>query len=221
MSDSTDASQLAHRYLVIPGHRRFELFGCHRPMEGPQGERFRRLVARIANEVGIDPGLLVVNAIAEHGTTIYLSSQSVENDEVGLDYWDTLQHSVLASGIPGVGRIRVRRSGNIFQNEQGRNMPGYTFADGPTALLALAAMLKVYHDRISAAGGPSLTTVTRFALVRYAYHASPQRAVELARTAGSGVEVLPARGPAGASSPLRTATIRAVQAIAVSEDYFR
>jgi hypothetical protein len=126
------------------------------------------------------------------------------------------------SGITGVGRIRARRvAGEEFINEQGNSVPVYAFRDGSTALLAFVALLKLYDNRICTVTRDTLKKVTRFALVRYAYNASPGRAIELAGEAAAGIEVLPRRGPAGPSHPLRTATIRAVQAIAISEEYFR
>jgi len=217
-----ESTRLALKYFVIPGHNgRYELFSCDGSLKGPEGERFRQLVIRVADEVGIDRGLLAVNAIAENNVSVFLASRHVESKEVGLDYWNTLRHSVLSSGIPGVGRIQAPDTGRVFRNEAGNDVPIYEFWDGPNALLAFAALLRVYDNRITAAAGPSLPKVTRFALVRYAYNAKPRGALDLARTAASGVEVLPLRGSAGPSHPLRTATVRAVQAIAVSENFFQ
>jgi hypothetical protein len=112
-------------------------------LEERTGERFRRLVIRIAHEVQLDAGLLAVNAIAEHGVSIYLAVREVERQEVGPDYWHSFGRSVLASGVPGVGRIRARRvAGKTFINEQWISVPVYAFHDGATALLGFAAFTK-------------------------------------------------------------------------------
>jgi hypothetical protein len=214
-----ESGTLSETYMVIPGHQRFELFGCDGALQGRDGDRFRQLLVRIADEVGIDRGLLAVNAIAEHGASIYLAIREVESQEVGLDYWETLRSSVMTSGVSGVTRIRAHPvAGRQFRNEQGNLMPVWAFRNGETALLAFAALLKVYDNRVSAAG--TLNRVTRFALVRYAYNRSPRDAVQLAATAAAGTDVLPRTGPAGSSHPLRTATVRAVQGIHLSEEFF-
>jgi hypothetical protein len=201
-----------------------------------KGERFRQRVIAVADQVSIDRGLLAVNAIAEltgSGVEIYLTAHEVMNWIVGLDYWDTLQHAVRRSGLPGVRRIRARRlTGQRFLSEaqalkapaRRRTLPVYLFANGPTALLAMAALLRVYDRQIVAAAGRPLPKVTRFALTRLKFNPGGNDAIALARTAGTGVDVLPTGGPANATTKqgtLRAATIRAVQAVALSEQYFQ
>jgi hypothetical protein len=219
----TESSRLSDEYFVMPGYGRYELFGCHRSLESREGQRLRPLVIRLADEVGVDRGLLAVSAVSEQARiSRYLSLREVESPAVGLDYWVSLQYTVSNSGLPGVTRIRSRRiHTRDFENEQHNVLPRYAFPDGPTALLAFAALLKVYDNRILRAGGSALRKVTRLALVRYAYNHSPNDALVLAQKAASGTEVLAVDGPAGKHHPLRSATIHAVQAFAVSEDFFQ
>lgn len=214
------SSNLSQTYNVMPGHRRNDMFYFDRFLSTQTGRAFISVVRTVANRVGIDPAFLAMNAITEHGMDIYISKNQVFSWQAGLDYWENLSRMVSRSSIQGTSELRARRTGRMFENEQGNQSPEYAFANGANVLLAMAIVLKFYENEIVQAAGSRLTTHARYALVRYAYNYSRRIAKQKAEQVARGLNPLPIRGAAGPRHPLRTATIRAVQTFTIQEGYF-
>jgi hypothetical protein len=216
--------------LQLEGGRN-TLRGFDQNFVGDAGRAFRDRITRIAAMVGVDPGVLAVNALAEIGRSTWMRRGPVENPEVGLDYWHTLRHRVLRA-VPAVrGRIRsaiVRdATGNPvhFTNERGVDTgPRYAFRTGQDALLAMASTLAYLQRRLrtSVRAGvyQALHPAVKFAAIRASYNAGFSRGREMIQRAAEGRDPLIRSGDAGPRRPIRTATLRAGQAIHLSQQVF-
>jgi len=138
--------------------------------KGKRGEQFRQNIGAVAKEMGVDPGLLAANALAEADTRDFwlngvftykkLSSTERASDVAGLDFWESMQAGVKAA-VPAAKDIPHLRPIGWFLQEtdqellkkitdkterqafiEKHRLPVVGFADAKTALRALAAMTK-------------------------------------------------------------------------------
>jgi RHS repeat-associated protein len=140
--------------------------------EGPRGEQFRANVQDAAKEMGVDPGLLAANALAEVDTREFwlngaftfkgTTTTARRSDVAGLDFWVASQTTVKAA-VPAAKGINASQVGWFLQEPQQEELkkiadagqrqvfwekhrlPVVGFADAKTALRALAAMTK-FHE---------------------------------------------------------------------------
>jgi RHS repeat-associated protein len=140
--------------------------------EGPRGEQFRKSVQDAAKEMGVDPGLLAANALAEADTRDFwlngaftfkgTTMTARRSDVAGLDFWVSTQAGVKAA-VPAAKGINASQVGWFLQEPQqeelkkitdagqrkvfieNNRLPVVGFTDAKTALRALAAMTK-FHE---------------------------------------------------------------------------
>jgi RHS repeat-associated protein len=140
--------------------------------EGPRGEQFRKNVQDAAKEMGVDPGLLAANALAEVDTRDFwlngaftfkgTTTTARRSDVAGLDFWVTMQAGVKAA-VPAAKDINASQVGWFLQEPQQEELKKITdagqrqvfweknrlpvvgFTDAKTTLRALAAMTK-FHE---------------------------------------------------------------------------
>jgi len=140
--------------------------------KGPRGEQFRKNVQDAAKEMGVDPGLLAANALAEVDTRDFwlngaftfkgTTTTARRSDIAGLDFWVTSQAGVKAA-VPSAKGINASQVGWFLQEPkqeelkkitdsgqrqvfwEKNRLPVVGFTDAKTALRALAAMTK-FHE---------------------------------------------------------------------------
>jgi hypothetical protein len=210
--------------------RRNELQGFDAAFKGSDGSAFQALVAEVADVVGLDPGLVAVSLLAEvHAPDLWLGAEPVLNIMAGVDYWHS-ESPHIRRAVPGAARISeklvvdARGRPVSWVNEQGNNTgPKHEFASGFDAALAVAAAMAWRHSRLRAAlpdgAYDLLSPGVRFMAVRYAFNRGFGAAKHWLTTAGSGA-TLSRRGEIGSAHPRRTASVRAVQAMHVSQTFF-
>jgi hypothetical protein len=216
--------QLRQQHGVPDKPRRESLDGFDSAFSGRDGARFRSLVETIAAEAGISPGLLAVNALTERDARRdWLTPDPVATWQAGVDDWVSLDKAI-RSRVPGAPRITATATGEVFENELGREIPVFTFGDGRDALRAIAWTLRYAEVRMTDdgwSGYGSLSAGQRFALDRFAFNRGVPAAVNLVRQVGaSGNSVLIDSGDASPSHPQRAATIRAAQAVHLANTVF-
>ena len=201
------------------GDKRNRIDVFDQQFSGKNGARFRNLVETVAAEAGVSPGLLAVNALSERSSAAkWLTADPVQTQESGVDDWGTLAGDI-GSKLPDAPDIPVTDTGEVFTNEQGRDIPVVEFANGRDALRAMAWTLRYAEVRMAegSAAYTSLPPNERYTLQRFAFNRGIPAAVELVR---SGDEVLVKDGDIGPSHPQRTATVRAAQAVHLANAIF-
>lgn len=202
------------------GDKRNRIDGFDQHFSGKNGARFRNLVETVAAEAGVSPGLLAVNALSERTTASkWLTADPVQTQESGVDDWGSLAGDI-RSKLPGAPNIAVTDTGEVFENEQGRDIPVVEFANGRDALRAMAWTLRYAEVRMTEDGAASFAALPpneRYALQRFAFNRGIPGAVELVK---SGDEVLVKNGDIGPSHPQRTATVRGAQAVHLANAVF-
>jgi hypothetical protein len=203
---------------------RDRLDGFDQQFAGRDGARFRNLVETIAREAGISPGLLAVNALTERsGTSSWLTADAVQAQESGVDDWAGLEASI-RDRLPGAPLIPTTATSEVFENEQGREIPIVEFANGRDALRAMAWTLRFAAVRMTEDGSATYSALPpneRYALQRFAFNRGIPAAVDLVRETGaSGESVLVDKGAVGSKHPQRTATVRGAQAVHLANSIF-
>lgn len=193
---------------------------------GKAGTNFIALVRQVAGDVGLDPGLVAVNLIAEYYRDSYLGASKVSSFEVGTDdYYAKLRD--IAAKVPAHAKVRIDKTAGVGKNtnEKGRVVQSITFLSGPDAALASAAYLKhgevVLREEARRLGKDfdALSRETRYMLTRFAFNAGLGAGrAELAK-ALKGQDVL-VRKAAKQAGPRRIATLRAAQAVRVGRKFF-
>jgi hypothetical protein len=208
------------------------LLGFDAALSGAAGARFAARVAAVARRVGLDPGLLVTNLLAEiQRPAVWLSAAPITSPMVGVDYWHEEQTRIRRL-VPAAADVRQSllrdTSGRPrhFINEVGRDTgPIYVFASGGDGMLALASSVAYRNVRLrrSVATGvyDRLTPAVRFAAVRAAFNAGFSVGRRMIQQAAAGRDPLIRRGPVGPRHPRRTASLRAGQALHLSCTVFR
>jgi hypothetical protein len=220
------------RALGIPiNTTRDGLLGFDAEFAGANGTVFRDAVRDAAQQVGLDPGLLATNLLAEiQRRSTWISSAAVESQQVGVDYWHE-ERTRIRAAVPAARSISeaivTDASGQPrhFINEQGNDTgPIYRFATGRDGMLALAAAVAWREVRLRAALHAGtydrLPTAVRFAAVRLAFNAGFSRGKRVVDAAAQGNDPLIRSGPGGPGRPTRAATIRAGQAIHLTQTVF-
>lgn len=203
---------------------RDRLDGFDRHFGGRSGAKLKNLVESVAAEAGISAGLLAVNALTERSSpAAWFTSDGVQTQHAGVDDWATLGPEIQGR-VPGAPAIAAQDTGQVFDNEQGRQIPVLEFANGRDALRAMAWTLRYAEVRMTEDGGAGygdLPAGERYALQRFAFNRGIPAAVELVRqaTGGQGA-VLVDQGAIGPSHPQRTATVRAAQAVHLANAVF-
>jgi len=193
---------------------------------GKAGERFIALVRSVAKAVGLHPGLVAVNLIAETGRDAYLGAGKLSSFQVGTDdYFAKRQH--IAARVPAHAQVRWDQNIGVGLNvnETGRTVQSIIFISGAQGALASGVYLKhgevVLREeakRLNADLG-RLPVEVCFMLIRLAFNAGHGAArAELAK-ALKGQDVL-IRKPAKKAGPRRIATLRAAQALHVGRKFF-
>ena len=232
-SEPCSKEDLVERHGIGAGDSgRNQLGSSDAAFDGAEGKRFQDLVADVSTRVGLDPGFLAVNALAEHGRDIFLRPGPVQSHEVGLDFWETSRGDVRAH-IPAARGLRDEGIGEDFWNEPGMNPDGtvrpsrntgqiFEFATARDALLAVAAHIKNLERRHLAPHDnyARLSTPVRFALLRYAYNYSPGGAEAAVQRPGVEDRFLLTTGAINTHHPQRVATVRSAQAIHLSQALF-
>jgi hypothetical protein len=208
------------------------LFGFDSAFAGRSGTDFAARVGAVARRVGLDPGLLATNLLAEiQDRAVWMSPAPLWSHTVGVDYWHD-ERPRIGHAVPAAASIRasvVRDAAGVprhFINERGTDTgPIYQFASGEDAMLALASAV-AYRDvrlRRSLAIGAydRLSPAVRFAATRLAFNAGLGRGLQMVRDAAAGRDPLIRRGTTGSSHPARTASLRAGQALHLSCTVFR
>jgi hypothetical protein len=137
--------------------------------------QFYRWVEWSALQTGIDPGLLAANALVEtESTAPYIGKDTVDNIVIGLDFWDSTQ-AAIKKAVPAAAGVHSKQLTNRPPNELGQDTGfAHEFANGPQALLAMAAYLKWTEQRIAdhigQAAWAALPDPTRFHLTRLAFN---------------------------------------------------
>jgi hypothetical protein len=195
-----------------------------REFQGPAGQRFVALVRSVAKAVGLPPGLVAVNLIAETRRDSYLSAGRVSSFEVGTDdYYAKRQH--IAARVPAHARVRWEAGVRQDVNEVNRTVYSISFISGAHAALASGVYLKhgevVLREEAKRLKGDfdRLPTEVRLMLIRFAFNAGHGAArAELAK-ALKGQDVL-IRKAAKKAGPRRIATLRAAQAMYLERKIF-
>jgi hypothetical protein len=206
----------------VPGDsdKRNRIDGFDQHFSGKNGARFRNLVETVAAEAGVSPGLLAVNALSERTTASkWLTADPVQTQESGVDDWDSLAGDI-RSKLPGAPDIAVSDTGEVFENEQGRDIPIVEFANGRDALRAMAWTLRYAEVRMTEDGAASFAGLPpneRYSLQRFAFNRGIPGAVDLVK---SGDDVLVKDGEIGPNHPQRTATVRGAQAVHLANAVF-
>lgn len=207
------------------------LFGFDLEFAGANGTTFRDRVRDVARDVGLDPGLLATNLLAEiQRRATWLSTGPVESQQVGVDYWHEERPKIRAA-VPAARGISdsivtdAAGQPRHFINEVGNDTgPIYRFATGRDGMLALAAAVAWREVRLRAVLATGvydrLPATVRFAGVRLAFNAGFSRGRRLVETAAKGTDPLIRSGPGGPGRPVRAATIRAGQALHLSQSVF-
>lgn len=215
--------EIRMHFGIERGGRRFQIDEFDDNTTHAMWPQFSQRVRDVANEFGVNPGLLLVNALTESPMTRYMNRVTdVRSYHVGLDYWESAYEKVVsavpqARGLEGTP-LRDATGEYVFHNENGEDTGRVmVFPNGLAALRAVAAYLKFLEIELSAHVGAatwrSFSAGTRFLLIRYAYNAGIGRAKALATRAASGENIILTTGPAGSDHPHRTGSIRAGQAI--------
>jgi hypothetical protein len=191
-------------------------------------------VSATAGKFGINPGLLANFVFAElkggaaDKVATMFRTAPVRNTEVGLDYWGGSLRKAVLRNVPEARDIISTQLPENFVNRNRRNTgPIHEFPDGPTALHAMAATIRYFEIRLAQDrkvgldGWDSLPTATRFEIVRAYYNAGPVKGLDLARRAVDAQDIAITSGDDGPEHPQRTATIRASQAIHLSQAIFQ
>jgi hypothetical protein len=193
---------------------------------GTLGQQLSELVASAANEVGMNPGLVAVNAAAEvdRPKEVYLRAGPVSSYEIGVDdYYD--KRVDISRKVPAYSNVRWDPSRvEVNINEQGREVRTVWFATGRDALLASAVYLK--HGEIVLSTGAAnsgndislLPALVRYMLIRLAFNAGHAAALKYLQGALAGENIL-VWGPRR-TGPRWSATLHAAQAIHVSQTIF-
>lgn len=193
---------------------------------GTAGARFIALVRSVAKEVGLDPGLVAVNLIAEYYRDSYLGKAKLSSFQVGTDDYYAKRQDIAAK-VPAHAKVRIDSKAGVSRdrNETGRTVQSITFLTGADAALASAVYLKhgevVLREEAKRLGGSfdTLPREVRFMLIRFAFNAGHGAArAELAK-ALKGQDVL-IRKPAKKAGPRQKATLRIAQATHVGGKYF-
>jgi hypothetical protein len=206
------------------GEKRDRIDGFDQHFSGKSGARFRNLIETVAAEAGVSPGLLAVNALSERSSAgKWLTSDPVQTQESGVDDWETLAGDI-RSKLPAAPDIPATATGEVFENEQGRDIPIVEFGNGRDALRAMAWTLRYAEVRMTEDGAASFGSLPpneRYTLQRYAFNRGIPGAVDLVKsTAASGDSVLVKDGEIGPSHPQRTATVRGAQAVHLANAIF-
>jgi hypothetical protein len=193
--------------------------------KGQIGEKFKKLIEWAANEVQINPGLLAVNLMAETSRTDYLTTNKVSSFIIGTDdFYDKrfeLEKQILAYSKIFWDKKNI----TINTNENGRKVKSVFFQSGRHATLASAVYLKhgeiVLRQFATSINGnfDILPVETRFMLTRLAFNLGHNGANKELKLALKGRDIL-IRKPMKKAGPRRIATIRAIQAIHLSNTIF-
>jgi peptidoglycan hydrolase-like protein with peptidoglycan-binding domain len=207
------------------------LFGFDSQFAGASGTAFRDRIRTIAQDVGLDPGLLAANLLAEiQNRATWMSTGSIESPQVGVDYWHEERPKIRAA-VPATRRIRdsmiTDSAGQPvhFFNEVGNDTgPKYRFTAGKDGMLALAGALAWREIRLRNAFGTGVydaaPAAVRFAALRLSFNPSFARGKAMIETSSKGGDPLIRSGPGGTGKPTRAATIRAGQALHLSQSVF-
>ena len=203
------------------------LFGFDSAFSGRNGADFAARVGDTARRVGLDPGLLATNLLAEiQDRAVWMSPAPLQSRVVGVDYWHE-ERTRIRRAVPVATAIResiVRDASGQprhFINERGNDTgPIYEFATGGDGMLALACAV-AYRDvwlrrSLTAGAYDRLSSAVRFAATRLAFNAGLGRGLQMVKEAAAGRDPLIRRGPAGPSHAARAASLRAGQAIHLS-----
>jgi WXG100 family type VII secretion target len=193
---------------------------------GKRGEEFKQTIEWAAKEVGINPGLLAANVIAETSRDDYLVKGKVDSFLIGTDdFYD--KRNDISNKVPAYSKIGWDKTQTpvIDTNENGRQVKTIYFNSGKDALLASAVYLK--HDeevlrQEAAKNGKDfdkLPVETRFALTRLAFNAGLGRAKKNLLEALDGQDIL-VHTSKKKEGPQRKATIHTAQAMHLSETIF-
>jgi hypothetical protein len=149
--------------------------------EGPSGALFKTRVADAAKEVGLNPGLLAANLLAEHTTTKSYTKRTgeVEGWTIGTDYYKD-RKAAIERVVPAARKIKPIRY-EPHTNELNQFIPEVPVFKAEDAVLASAVYLKYAEEevrRIMSSMGGSLERLPveyQFALTRYALNAGVGR----------------------------------------------
>jgi hypothetical protein len=192
-----------------------------------RGERFRALVEWAAKEVGLNPGLVAENLIAEARRDVYLSKGPATSYNVGADDFYAKRRDIEAK-VSAYKKVRwdpATKRAHDNDAKRPRKVVTVDFKSGPAALLGNAVYVKhgeeVLRTAAKAAGKDfdALPVEVRFALVRIAMNAGHGRALKNLTDALEGREVL-IRKPMKVAGPQRNATIHAARAMHLSKSVF-
>lgn len=224
-------ADLARAIGIKEGRRRNDLQGFDASFTGTDGPAFLALVAEVGDAVGLDPGLVAVSLLAEvQAPTLWLQAEPVLNIVAGVDYWHE-ESPHIRRAVPAVSRISERMVVDArgrpvhWRNERGNDTgPKHEFASGFDAALAVAAATSWRQSRLQGVLPPGafdlLPAGVRFMAVRYAFNRGFGAAKRWITSAGAQGPTLLRRGDISAAHPRRTASVRAVQAMHVSQTFF-
>jgi hypothetical protein len=206
------------------GVSRRDLVAYDWAFKGKTGSEFKKAIESVAKEVDINPGLLAANLLAETRRGSYLQSGQVSSFEVGTDDFFEKRHD-LSRKVPAYSKIGWDRSQTPITdvNEAGRAVKSIFFDSGRDAMLASAVYLKhgevVLREAAARAGKnfDGLPIEARLMLIRLAFNAGHGRALRNLSDVLSGNEILITKPGKG---PQRKATVRAAQAVHLSELIF-
>jgi hypothetical protein len=203
------------------------LFGFDSAFRGRTGAAFAAQVDKTARRVGLDPGLLATNLLAEiQDPATWMKAGPIQSHEVGVDYWDE-ERPRIRKAVPAAKTIKEKivrdASGQPlhFINEAGNDTgPIHEFATGADGMLALSCSVAFrdarLRDSLRAGVYDRLPLAVRFAAIRLALNAGLSPARRMVKDAAAGRDPLVRKGPVGPSHPVRTASLRAGQAIHLS-----
>ena len=211
------------------------LFGFDSAFSGPSGVAFAVGVGYTAGRVGLDPGLLAANLLAEiQDRAAWMSLAPLQSHQVGVDYWHD-ERTRIRRAVPAAATIResmVRDASGRpqhFTNEQHKDTgPKYEFATGPDGMLALACAVAYRDVRLRSSVRPGvydrLSPAVRFAAARVAFNAGLGHGLRMVKEAAAGRDPLVRRGPVRRRTRTgrwqidarRAASLRAGQAIHLS-----
>jgi hypothetical protein len=196
--------------------------------KGRKGNEFKKLIIWASSRVGINPGLLAANALAETNRNTYLSKNKV-NSYFGPGVDDFYQErGRIGKKVPAIEDIRWDKTTVVTHYNDAKKkrlVKSIWFNTGKDALLANAVYLKYHEEFLRDAAKrahksfDSLSLETRFALTRYAVRSGVGNGKVRLLEALKGSDIL-VRRP-GKLDSKRAATIHTVQAIHLSKNIFR
>jgi hypothetical protein len=204
-----------------------------RSFRGRTGEGFKQRVAATAAKVGVNPGFLAANLLAETDRGAFMGG-TVDSFSIGTDdYYN--RRADIQRKVPAARGVRTERGSlETATNENNREVNTITFASGQDALLAFAAYLKwneiTLREMAREMGGDfdALPVDVRWMLVRYAFNQGPND-VKSGPVEGAGYHLRrlikegknPMVTKSGRFGPQRAATVHgAAQAPHLSKEVF-